>query len=92
MCQSDALLSATQVRLAVAAYVAEQGDLPSTIEALVPDYLDAIPVDPFDGKAIRYDRDRAWVYSIASEQEPQIATNWGGVWVWERWELARAGD
>ena len=29
---------------------------PDTLEALVPAYLDAIPVDPMDGKAMRYQR------------------------------------
>lgn len=39
---------------------------PETLEALVPKYLKAVPLDPFDGKPLRFRReDRSWtVYSI----------------------------
>lgn len=30
------------------------GKLPQTLDELVPAYLDAVPVDPFDGQALRY--------------------------------------
>jgi hypothetical protein len=37
-----------------------EGGLPQTLEALVPDYLSALPVDPFDGKPLRYNTKALW--------------------------------
>ncbi|KPK51424.1 MAG: hypothetical protein AMS22_10940 [Thiotrichales bacterium SG8_50] len=33
-----------------------KGDLPRDLASLVPDYLDQVPIDPFDGQPIRYRR------------------------------------
>ena len=57
----DALRSA-HVRNAVVALamerfrVANAGNLPETLSALVPAYLKELPVDPYDGKPVRYKR------------------------------------
>jgi hypothetical protein len=32
------------------------GELPESLEALVPGYLPVVPVDPYDGKPLRFDR------------------------------------
>ena len=47
-----------ELKCARAALAAEQfrlteGRLPQSLDELVPDYLDAVPVDPFDGQPIR---------------------------------------
>lgn len=47
---------AMQAAIACERYRLASGDWPAGLEALVPAYLDAVPVDPFDGKAIRYAR------------------------------------
>ncbi len=39
--------------LAAERYRLETGELPATIEVLVPKYLDSVPVDPFDGKPMK---------------------------------------
>ena len=41
-------------KAAVCLYRAEVGSLPPTLDALVPKYLPAVPLDPYDGKPIRY--------------------------------------
>lgn len=38
--------------------------LPATQEALVPDYLSAVPRDPFDGQPFRYSAEKRIVYSV----------------------------
>ena len=38
--------------------------LPATLEALVPDYLPAVPRDPFDGQPFRYSAEKRIVYSV----------------------------
>lgn len=40
--------------LALKAYRSEKGDYPDKLDALVPGYLDKLPVDPVTGKALRY--------------------------------------
>ena len=32
------------------------GELPESLQQLVPEYLDAVPTDPFDGHPLRYDK------------------------------------
>ena len=40
--------------VAVARYRLANGQLPDRLEDLAPKYLESVPVDPFDGKPIRY--------------------------------------
>ena len=42
--------------LALSLYRSEAGSYPDSLEALVPKYLPALQIDPFDGKPIRYRR------------------------------------
>jgi hypothetical protein len=45
-------------------YLAEKRSLPKELRELVPQYLSAVPQDPFSGEALLYDRDRGLVYSV----------------------------
>jgi hypothetical protein len=45
---------ALQAALACERYRLSHGEWPADLDALVPEYLEAVPPDPFDGKAIRY--------------------------------------
>ena len=58
------------VVVAVELYRREHGDWPKTLNALVPEYLPAVPLDRFDGKALKYVlRDgQPIVYSIGSDR------------------------
>lgn len=64
-----------RVALAVQRYRLAAGKLPDTLADLVPVYLDAVPVDPFDGKRLRYKKLEIGfvVYSIGDD-----LTNDGG--------------
>ena len=53
--------------LAIALYRLDHGQLPPTLDALVPDYIDAVPNDPYDGEPIRYDAERAILYSVGED-------------------------
>ena len=44
----------TDVGYALAAYKAERGDFPDTLDALVPDLLPAVPLDPINGDPLKY--------------------------------------
>jgi hypothetical protein len=62
--QADTQLQATRIILALRAYQLTHGNLPSDLNALVPEFLDAVPVDDFDGQPLRYSPDRKIVYSV----------------------------
>jgi len=52
--EADCKVALVRAALGVEMYRAEHGAFPETLEAVVPQYLEAVPVDPYDGKAIRY--------------------------------------
>ena len=62
--QSDVQLQSTRVILALRAYQLTHGNLPSDLNALVPEFLDAVPVDDFDGQPLRYSAEKKIVYSV----------------------------
>jgi len=64
-----ACLRATRVGLAVERYRLGTGHWPEALSELVPDYLDSVPEDPFDGAPFRYKRlDRGFVvYSVGKD-------------------------
>ena len=51
--ETDAQYRLGCTALAAEKYRAKTGQPPARLDALVPDYLDAIPKDPFDGKPLR---------------------------------------
>jgi len=64
-----AQLEMAKVLLAVERYRLAHARLPETLDQLVPDYLAAVPTDPFDGMPLRYKRfDRGFlVYSVGED-------------------------
>ncbi len=43
-----------RVALGIERYRLVQGALPKVLDDLVPRYIDKVPIDPFDGKPLRY--------------------------------------
>ncbi|NLG34457.1 MAG: hypothetical protein GX548_03795 [Lentisphaerae bacterium] len=74
-CRLACHLSATRLLLACRAYEEATGHLPETLEELVPDYLPAIPRDPFDGQPFRYSAERRLVYSVGENLADDGGTN-----------------
>lgn len=64
-------IRSVQIALAVEEYRLDHGELPDTLDALLGDYLDAIPSDPFDGEPMRYRvlEDGYVVYSVYINRE-----------------------
>jgi hypothetical protein len=62
--QSDVQLQATRTILALRACQLTHGKLPPDLNALVPEFLDAVPVDDFDGQPLRYSAEKKIVYSV----------------------------
>jgi hypothetical protein len=68
-CLENATFAATKAVIALRCLQVEQGRLPQTIAELVPKYLSALPLDDFDGQPLRYDADRAILYSVGPDLE-----------------------
>ena len=67
-----AYLNAAQCALLVERYrLDHDGQLPRELKELVPDYIENLPVDPYDGKNIKYKiiEDGYIVYSIGDDQK-----------------------
>lgn len=65
-CRTEARVEGTRLVVAIHRYRHAHGSLPPTLDALVPDFLDAVPTDPYDGKPFRYDPGRAIVYAVGT--------------------------
>jgi hypothetical protein len=87
-----------RVALACLRYRAKTGDLPETLQALVPDFLDAVPPDPYTGKALLYHKDAAGfvVYARGQNQkddrrdtEPRDDRDYPDVGFQVRWTKAK---
>lgn len=53
-CNTEAVRRATLIRVALAAYRAEHEAYPETLAMLAPEYLPAVPVDPYSFQPFRY--------------------------------------
>jgi hypothetical protein len=64
--------------LAIERYRLKEGNLPETLEALVPGYLPQVYLDPFDGKPLRYKRiDSGYmIYTIGEDGSDDGGRGW----------------
>ncbi|MGB9877802.1 MAG: hypothetical protein ACPLPS_08555, partial [bacterium] len=60
-------LEATATLLALRAYKKDKGHLPDNLSELVPEYLPEIPIDPFDGKPLRYSKEKRIIYCVGKD-------------------------
>ena len=66
-CGDDLLVSATQALLALRAYKMRTGRYPTSLDELVPRYMTRVPVDPFDGRLLRYSAEQKMIYSWGTD-------------------------
>ncbi|MGB2755433.1 MAG: hypothetical protein WBD75_10610 [Phycisphaerae bacterium] len=65
--QTQTELAATRVLLAMKAFKIKKNGLPQSLDELVPDYLDAVPIDDYDGKPLRYNAEKKVIYSVGKD-------------------------
>ncbi len=61
-------LRTTAAYLAAQAYCQEKGSMPESLDQLVPDYLDSVPVDPYTRKPMQYTNVMATVSATLSSK------------------------
>lgn len=54
----------TETLIAATIYEKQNGKFPDSLDQLVPDLMEAVPIDPFDGKPLRYLPIKKLIYSI----------------------------
>jgi hypothetical protein len=95
---NHALVRCALVALAAERYRRAQGDWPRAPANLVPGYLPAVPLDPFDGAPLRYRRtdDGVVVYSVGEDgrddggdANPPPNGGWPPDVVFTLWDVAR---
>ena len=62
--RDECYFSATQLLVALNLYEKKNGELPKDLSLLVPEYINSVPRDPYDGKPYRYDRKKRIIYSV----------------------------
>ena len=68
--KADARHATAVAALALARFQAKHKQLPKDLEALVPEYLTVVPLDPFDGKPLKYETTASGVavYSVGRDR------------------------
>jgi hypothetical protein len=64
--QENFSVKATQTLMALKAYKNDNNSLPDSLDKLVPNYISGVPLDPFDGKLIRYSASKKIIYSVGN--------------------------
>jgi hypothetical protein len=69
--RSQAILRCALVGLALERYRDEKGRWPDRLDELAPAYLKPVPLDPFDGRPLRFKRlpDGVLVYSVGPDEQ-----------------------
>jgi len=62
--KAEVSLHTTRLLIALKAYKLDHGELPDTLDTLVPDYINSVPIDDFDGKPLRYDPVLRIIWSV----------------------------
>ena len=68
-CFAHAYVESIQTIVAMQTYKLDKGALPENLNELVPDYLDELPVDPFNGQTLEYSKADQWLYSVGTNFE-----------------------
>ena len=68
-CQENVHIAAMRLLIAIKCYKMKTGKLPETLDALVPEYIDAVPADDFDGKPMRYSPEKKLIWSVGENLE-----------------------
>lgn len=67
---------AIQTLVALRGYQMEHGSLPDQLEKLTPDFLPKLPIDPYDGKPLRYSAEKKRIWSIGTDGKDSSGMEW----------------
>ncbi len=67
LCDARCLADGTRLLFALRAFQSSRGKFPHNLRELIPEFIDEVPVDPFDGQEIRYCPEAEIIYSIGDD-------------------------
>ncbi len=67
MRRSNVSIVGTQLLIALRCYKIDNNDLPETLEEIVPEYIDKLPDINYDGKPLRYSKEKKIIYSVGDD-------------------------
>ena len=66
-CAAECNAEVLRIMAACRLYEMKHGKLPEKLDVLVPDYLESVPLDPYDGKPFRYKPEKDIIYSVGRD-------------------------
>jgi len=72
-CEANVHVSAIRLQISILAFKKAKGKWPDRLDDLVPEFIEAVPSDDFDGKPIRWSKEKRVVYSVG----PDLADDGG---------------
>ena len=66
-CEEDFSVISNQLLLAIRAYQLDTGEIPISLDKLVPKYISEIPKDSFDGRPIRFCPEKKIIWSVGRD-------------------------
>lgn len=69
----EARATVARTAIALELFRREHGDLPETLAELVPDFSPAVPVDPFTGKPLQYERDENMYHVFTDTPDERLS-------------------
>ncbi len=67
LCESRFLADGTRLLFALRAFQSSRGRFPHDLGELVPEFINEVPADPFDGREIRYCPEAEIIYSVGED-------------------------
>jgi hypothetical protein len=64
-------------------YELDHGELPDSLDVLVPDYIDEVPKDMLDGRPMHYSREKKIIYSVGEDLVDQGGSTNGALSRWD---------
>jgi hypothetical protein len=63
-CCVNNYVSSLQLLIALKCYKRATEALPESLTELVPEYIDAVPIDDYDGKPMTYSKEKRIIYTV----------------------------
>lgn len=65
-CRTDGMLAGAKLTVACNRFARDQGRWPAELQELVPEYLNEVPRDPYDGVPFRYSAEKSLVWAVGT--------------------------
>ena len=78
-CQNDLALNVAKAELGLYVYKIDHGVVPASLDKIVPDYMPALPIDPYNKQPLHYNVKEKLLYSVG-EKKQDVGGSVGDAW------------